>query len=119
MEISREQAANFWNYFTLESGRELGFFMMMPSFFNDTQENIEYHRQIFHDDVQIKHNAELLSDIINKLNLPEDGENNKYVGVMEMARAYVNYIDAQFGNHTYMNSGSFWLICCRIALHVN
>lgn len=119
MEISREQAANFWNYCTLTSSRELGFFMMMPSFFNDTQENIEQHRQIFHDDVIIKRNAELLADIINKLNLSEDGEDNKYVGVMEMARAYVKYMDAQFDNHTYMNPGSFWLICCRIALHVN
>lgn len=57
MEISREQAANFGNYDTLGSDRELGFFIMMPSFFNDTQENFEQHRLIFHDDVQIKHDA--------------------------------------------------------------
>lgn len=119
MEITREQASNFWGYCTLKSGFEFSCYMAMPSFFNVTADNIEDHRRIFHDDTQIKYNAELLASIINKLNLPEDGENNIYVGVMMMARAYVEYIDDQFGNDSYMNPGSFWLICCRIAMRVN
>lgn len=118
MEISREQATNFWKYFTLSSNREFRFFIMMPSFFNETKEDIENLRPIFHNDVQIKRKAELLANIINRMHLSEDGEDNKHIVVMEMARAYVKFLDAQFGNKTYMNPGSFWLICCRIALHV-
>ena len=119
MEITRDQASNFWCYCRLTSNLEFNFNLLMPEFFGDTEENFEKNRRIYYDDVQIKRKAESLAGIINRLNLPEDGEDNVYVGVMCLARAFVNHLNDAYDNDTYMNPGSFWLICCRIAIHVN
>lgn len=38
--------------------------------------------RMFQDDQEIRNMARHIGLIVNDLNLPEDGENNKYVGVM-------------------------------------
>ncbi len=113
MEITKERASNFWNYFTLSTRMEMSFYMQMFTIFEGIQ------RSDFYDDNKIKEYAEVLGCRLNQLNLPESGKDNKYVGVMNMARAYVQFMSDQYGNNSYMNAGSFWLICCRIALHVD
>ena len=118
MEITREQASNFWNYSTLTGNLEFQFYASFPRIFNDTEETIEMNHRLFRDDQEIRKMAQHIGRIVNQLNLPEDGANNKYVGVMEAARALVHYIQDQHGNPSYNNPGSFWLICCHIAKSV-
>lgn len=56
---------------------------------------------------------------INAINPPEDGEYNKDVCILSMARAYVKYLQDNYDNNRFMNPGSYFLICTRIAKHVN
>ena len=67
---------------------------------------------------KVKRYAEFLGDIINDINPPEDGEYNKAVYIMSLARAYVNYLDDSHHNNRFLNPGSFALICQLIARNV-
>lgn len=118
MEISREQANNFWMYSTLTGGFERQFYISFPEIFNDTEETIKMNNIIFHDDFEIRKRAKHLGYIINTWNLPEEGEVNKTIAILEAGRAFVHYIEDQHNNPSYNNPGSFWLICCHIANEV-
>lgn len=118
MEITREQAYNFWNYYVLTDKLELSFLFALPQIFNDTDETIEENHRYFHDDKKIRQGAKHLGLIINNLNLPDNGENNKTLAILGAGRAYVNYLKDQHNNDSYSNPGSFWLICCHIAQKV-
>lgn len=118
MDISKEQAHNFWNYSTLTGDLEFHFYLALPQIFNDTEETIEENHMYFHDDNEIRKRAKHLGLIINNLNLPDQGETNKTTAILQASRAYVNYLRDQHNNDTYSNPGSFWLICCHVAQKV-
>jgi len=109
-EITKQQAANFWNYCTLSSPLEMQFYIAIPKLLPDTER--------LHLDEVAKDYAEYLADVINAINPPLDGDNNKDVCILNMARAYVKYLRDIHGNDRFMNPGSFFLICTRIAKHV-
>lgn len=118
MEITREQASNFWDYYTLMGDMEFQFYLLLPQIFNDTDETIEENHKCFHNDNEIKQRAKHLGSIINQLKLSDAGDQNKTMAILEVARAYVNYLKDQHNNNSYCNSGSFWTICCHIAQKV-
>ena len=74
------------------------------------EEAIKMNHIIFHDDFEIRKRAKHLGYIINTWNLPDDGEVNKTIAILEAGRAYVHYLEDQHNNPTYNNPGSFWLI---------
>lgn len=108
--LTEEQACNFWNYCTFTYPMEMGWYIAMPRW----MENINN----LHNDEVVKQVAEFLADVINDMNPPEDGENNKAVCIMCMARAYVKFLNDCRNNGRFMNPGSFALICKRIAKNV-
>lgn len=110
-EISRIQASNFWCYDTLSSPLELNFYLIITKMMVGAER--------FCLDEEAKNAAEYLADVINNINPPEDGQYNKAVCIMTMARAYVKYLNDIHGNDRFLNPGSFFLICTRIAKHVN
>lgn len=109
--ISQEQARNYWQYSTLSSSLELSFYLAIPRIMNG-EENLFL-------DENAKKAAESLAQVINNINPPEKGESNKAVCIMTMAKAYVKYLSDVHNNDSFCNPGSFFLICTRIAKHVN
>lgn len=105
--ITKEQANNFWCYFTLSSPLEMSCYLAMPKIF----ENVE---GLF-DDEKAKKNAEILAHVINNNHPSEEGEYNKAIWIMSMARAYANYLEDCHNNDRFLNPGSFFLLCTRIA----
>ena len=110
-EITKIQAANYWQYVTLSTPMEFEFYKSIIKI----MEGGEGHLCI---DEEAKNAAEYLADIINYINPPDDGADNKAVCIMRMARAYVKYLRDVHGNDRFMNPGSFFLICTRIAKNV-
>ena len=106
--ITEEQTSNFWNYCCVSYPFELGFFMKITEIF------AENYRELYNDKIAIKQ-AECLAEIINEINPPEDGQYNKAVVIMGMARAYVKFLDYVCKNDRFNNAGSFHLICLRIS----
>jgi hypothetical protein len=109
--ISREQAGNFWQYCKLAGALEMQFYALI------TKMMVGGDNRLCIDEVA-KDTAEYLAEPINYLNPPEDGENCKAACILHMARAYVTYLRDVVGNDRFMNAGSFFLICTRIAKHV-
>lgn len=110
-QITKEQAGNYWQYSTLSSPMEFEFYRLIIKI----MEGGEFY---LHVDKEAINAAEYLADPINYINPPEDGENNKAVCIMRMARAYVKYLRDYHDNDRFMNPGSFFLICTRIAKHI-
>ena len=67
------------------------------------------------DDEKAKKNAEILAHIINSNHPSEEGEYNKAIWIMSMARAYAHYLESEHNNDRFLNPGSFFLLCTRIA----
>lgn len=105
--ITKEQANNFWCYYILGSPLEMSCYLAMPRIF----ENVEG----LYNDEKAKKYAELLAIIINNNHPSEEGEYNKAIWIMSMARAYANYLEAVYNNDRFLNPGSFFLLCTRIA----
>ena len=108
--LTAEQAMNFWNYCTVSYPCEMHFYLSMPKIFEGVTD--------LYDDNKVKRYAEFLGDIINDINPPEDGQHNKAVYIMSLARAYVKYLDSSHHNNRFLNPGSFALICRLIAKNV-
>ena len=109
-EITKEQATNFWGYCTLTSPLERNFYLCIPKI-------LDPDLRLYLDE-EAKDAAERLASVINAIQPPEDGEYNKAVCVMSMARAYVNFLNDVHNNNLFLNPGSFFLICTRISKHV-
>ena len=105
--ITKEQANNFWSYFVLESPLEMSCYLAMPKIFA----NVE---GLFNDE-KAKKNAEILAHVINNNHPSEKGEYNKAIWIMSMARSYAHYLEACHNNDRFLNPGSFFLLCTRIA----
>ncbi len=108
--LTADQAINFWNYFTIPYPYEMQFYLSMPKIFEGVSG--------LYDDNKAKKCAEFLGEIINDLNPSDDGEFNKAVCIMTMARAYVRFLEDAHNNDRFANPGSFALICQIIAKHV-
>jgi len=110
--IEKSQAYNFWQYSTLSDSLDFQFYLIIKKIMVGGEEHLFI-------DEEAKNAAEYLADPINYVNPPEEGENCKAVCIMKMARAYVKYLRDEIGNDRFMNPGSFFLICTRIAKNVN
>lgn len=111
-EITKQQAANFWQYCTTTSPLEMQFYISIPRILSDLDDE-----HLFIDE-NAKNAAECLATPINAINPSKDGEYNKDVCILSMARAYVKYLRDKYDNNRFMNPGSYFLICTRIAKHV-
>lgn len=109
--ITREQTNNFWNYYVLGSPLEFSCYMALPKIF----ENVDN----LNDDEKAKKYADSLAIIINNNHPSDEGEYNKAIWIMSMARAYANYLNDCHDNARFLNPGSFYLLCLRIAKGVN
>ncbi len=108
--ITKKQASNFWNYFTLGSPIEFSCYMALPKIFAESE-------NLF-DDEEAKRQAILLANVINNNHPSEEGEDNKAFWIMSMARAYANFLNDVHNNDRFLNPGSFWLLCCIIGKYV-
>lgn len=104
--ITKERASNFWNYCTLGSPIEFSCYMALPEIFADSE-------NLFNDE-EAKEHATILANVINNNHPSENGENNKAVWIMSMARAYANFLSDVHNNDRFLNPGSFWLLCSII-----
>lgn len=109
--ITREQAGNFWNYDVLGSPLEMSCYMALPKIF----ENVDN----LYDDEKAKKHAASLAIVINNNHPSNDGEYNKAIWIMAMARAYANFLNDCHNNGRFLNPGSFYLLCIIIAKGVN
>ena len=105
--ITKEQASNFWCYFTLPSPIEISCYSALPKIFANAEGTF--------DDERAKKNAKILSHVINDNHPSENGEYNKTFWIMSMARAYANYLSDCHHNSRFLNPGSFFLLCTIIA----